>query len=301
MARKAGAKKQKAVPEKPSNQGIGFFEYLRFGESYTSLILGIIVVIIATALLLSFVHNKNAGNVNAPISQQTQNTIQISQSALDLAKKAPNGTIDGTITTAPTSTIAPTQKPTVVPTVKPTVKPTSPPKKMVTAKKNIVMKKIVKSNPTPTTVPQIITGKDNNIWTVQKGESLWLIAEKKYTSGYNWVDIAKANHLADPSDIHVGDRLILPSVTPKTSTIAVARTKNVGKTNSASSNVQQNTTNNVNKIMGKSYTVEKGDTLWNIAVRAYGDGYKWITIAEANNLTNPGMIFSGNHLKIPRG
>ena len=302
MAKKAGTKKQQTISEESSKKGTSFFDYLRFGESYTSLILGIIVVIIATALLLSFVHNKNAGNVNAPVSQQTQNTVQLSQKTLDLAKTPPSGSIDGTITTAPTDTIVPTALPTAMPTTVPTVKPTVKvkPKATVVAKKSVVKKIAVKTNPKPTAVPQVLTGKDNNVWIVQKNESLWLIAEKKYTSGYNWVDIAKANNLADPSNIHVGDRLILPSVSPKPATIATTTTKKVNTNTNIASNVQKNTVTVLNKIIGNSYTVEKGDTLWNIAVRAYGDGYKWTTIADANNLTNPSMIFSGNKLKIPR-
>jgi nucleoid-associated protein YgaU len=313
MAKKAGVTKQKSLTQKSAKKETGFWEYFRFGESYTSLILGIIVVIIATALLLSFIHNKNAHNVNVPISQQTQNTVQISQKALDLAKTPPQaGDIDGTITIAPTDTIAPTiiptAIPTAVPTVQPTVRPTVQPKPTMQPKPTqkprptLAKRKLVKSNPTPTVVPQVKTDKDNNIWIVQKGESLWTIAEKKYTSGYNWVDIAKANKLADPSDIHVGDRLILPSVEPKATTIVV---KPSVVPVAHVSNDQKNTTivnnNNTNKITGNSYTVARGDNLWNIAVRAYGDGYKWTTIAQANNLASPGVIFSGNHLKIPRG
>lgn len=296
MAKKAGTKKLKTISnisEEPSQKGASFFDTLRFGESYTSLILGIIVVIIATALLLSFVHNKNAGNINTPVSQQTQNTVQISQKALDLAKNPPSGDIDGTITVAPTATLAPTTNPTEKPTVAPKAKPTRK------VKKPVIKKVAVKQKPTPTAVPQVKTDRDNNVWVVQKGESLWSIAEKKYTSGYNWVDIAKANNLADPSNIHVGDRLILPSVTPQIATISI---KPVAvKSNNTVKSVQKNTAIMTNKITGITYTVVKGDTLWNIAVRAYGDGYKWTTIADANNLSNPGMIFSGNHLKIPRG
>lgn len=32
----------------------------------------------------------------------------------------------------------------------------------------------------------------------------------------------------------------------------------------------------------KSYTVKDGDTLWDIAEEAYGDGHKWVDIWEAN-------------------
>jgi nucleoid-associated protein YgaU len=307
MVKKAGIKKPKeqVLVENPK-KGNSFFDYLRFGESYTSLILGIIVVIIATALLLSFVHNKDAGNVNAPISQQTQNTVQVSQKANNLAQKAPNTAQDNIPTTEPTDTPAPTVEPTAVP--KPTAMPTSKPKLTQAVKKiakinptpkpkpSITMKKIARINPTPTHAPQIINGKDNNVWIVQKNESLWMIAEKKYSSGYNWVDIAKANNLADPSNIHVGDRLILPNVSSKPTTIAAEKPTVVTNDQQFSS-----TKRATNEITGKTYIVVKGDTLWDIAVRAYGDGYKWSDIAKANNLANPGMIFSGNNLIIPRG
>ncbi|MEK7534382.1 MAG: LysM peptidoglycan-binding domain-containing protein [Patescibacteria group bacterium] len=55
-----------------------------------------------------------------------------------------------------------------------------------------------------------------------------------------------------------------------------------------------------NLIIGDSYKVAKEDSLWDIAVRAYGDGYKWVEIAKQNNLENPDLIFSENVLKIPR-
>ena len=55
-----------------------------------------------------------------------------------------------------------------------------------------------------------------------------------------------------------------------------------------------------NPITGSTYTVVKGDYLWTIAVRAYGDGYKWVEIAKANNLNQSRFNFSGNVLKLPR-
>jgi len=119
-------------------------------------------------------------------------------------------------------------------------------------------------------------------YTVQSGEYLWSIAEKIYGSGYNWVDLANANSLENPGTIYAGTKLIVPNVAPKTITAQVKPVQ-----------VQ-------NPITGNSYTVVKGDFLWDIAVRAYGDGYRWVDIAKANNLINPSLIFSENVLKLPR-
>src|SRR5688572_13339505 len=62
MPRKKKAAKSTQTPKREvkvkevKKQSSNVFEYLRFGESYTSLVLGIIAVIIATVLLLSFMN-----------------------------------------------------------------------------------------------------------------------------------------------------------------------------------------------------------------------------------------------------
>ncbi len=48
------------------------------------------------------------------------------------------------------------------------------------------------------------------------------------------------------------------------------------------------------------YLVRAGDTIWDIAVNVYGDGYKYTDIIAANHLENPSLIFSGNVLIIPK-
>ncbi len=47
------------------------------------------------------------------------------------------------------------------------------------------------------------------------------------------------------------------------------------------------------------YTVKQGDTLAQIALRFYGDAKRYIDIAQANGITNPGMIRIGQILIIP--
>ncbi|HUC94632.1 MAG TPA: LysM peptidoglycan-binding domain-containing protein [Candidatus Saccharimonadales bacterium] len=133
------------------------------------------------------------------------------------------------------------------------------------------------------TIPVSSTQTSTKEHVVVKGETLWSIAEDSFGSGYNWVDIKSANSLKT-ENIEVGQKLILPDVSPKQPT----STKKVAAVVSTE------------PIAVSTYTVVKGDSLWKIAVRAYGDGYKWVSIAKANKLANPGIIHSGNVLTLPR-
>lgn len=58
---------------------------------------------------------------------------------------------------------------------------------------------------------------------------------------------------------------------------------------------------NVNKPESKKiyYTVVRGDTLWGIAQKFYGNGNRYREIASANNISNPDKIYVGQNLLIP--
>jgi len=120
--------------------------------------------------------------------------------------------------------------------------------------------------------------------TVTQGESLWSIAEDTYGSGYNWTDISKVNGLKS-ENIEVGQKLSLPTVPAKKPTIA----KQVLVAQKPDSSIAAST-----------YKVVRGDSLWKISVRAYGDGYQWVKIARENKLVNPNLIHPGNILTLPR-
>lgn len=49
----------------------------------------------------------------------------------------------------------------------------------------------------------------------------------------------------------------------------------------------------------KSYTVKKGDTLWALAEKYYGDGTQWKKIAKANGIKDPKKLPIGKKLTIP--
>lgn len=198
-----------------------FFDKLGLGESYTSLMLGIVVVVAGVLLTISFLRSARLKDLSVP--KQEVSSVK--------TEKLPQ--------------------------------------------KNIA-----------TSLP---VNKSNTEYTVVPGDNLWKIAEKHYKSGYNWVDIAKANNLSDPSVVFAGNKLIIPKVDK----VILAQTQTVDTQEPAS-------VSRVEKITGDTYKIVKGDDLWDIAVRAYGDGFKWVDIANANNLTDPNLIHSDNILKIPR-
>lgn len=140
------------------------------------------------------------------------------------------------------------------------------------------IKKIAKKN----NKKNVINPKEE-YYIVKNNDDLWHIAKKIYGTGYNWTIIAKANHLENPGLIFTNQKLLIP------------------KNKIISSIILNNHLGaNEEAIDSNSYTIQKNDTLWEIAVRAYADGYKWTIIAEANHLENPNLIFSGNTIIIPR-
>lgn len=117
-------------------------------------------------------------------------------------------------------------------------------------------------------------------YTVSEGDSLWTIARNHYKSGYNWVTIQKANSLVNPDTIVIGQTLILPPADPI--------------------EVGQITATSTERVIPKhsSYTVERGDTLWSIALSEYGNPYVYPGIAKGNNLPNPDILEVGMVLRL---
>lgn len=139
-------------------------------------------------------------------------------------------------------------------------------------------------------LPEIAENKTEAVigqtYTVQANDNLWTIAEKAYGSGYNWVDIASENNLANADTISEGMELVIPDIEPKTPTMELTDS--------------ENSSENTTAITETTYQVQKGDNLWDICVRAYGDGYRWVEVAQVNDLANPDLIHSGNVLILPR-
>ena len=266
---------RKSIRQKQSSSWLNIF---RFGESYSSLLLGILVVIITTVLLVFLVRDRNSiqNNPSQRISStNTELTNTTDEEKLSFASASAG------VTKVPTI-LTPTAKPTLSPTLQPTLKPSIVITKIPTLKPSVtLMQPTIVAQTTPAVS---VIDKDAKSHTVVAGENLWSIAERYYKSGYNWTDIARVNNLSNPGMIRTGMKLTIPSVTPKTATV---------KTAPAGTEFGP-------VIIGTTYKVEKGDHLWGIAVRAFSDGYKWVEIARVNNIKVPNTIQPGEVLKIPR-
>lgn len=115
------------------------------------------------------------------------------------------------------------------------------------------------TTPTPGPTPSPQT---ETTYVVQTGDNLFRIGLK---FGISWVQIAEANGLVNPNVITVGDELKIPVDTPGPAPTF-------------------------------SHVVKPGETLFLISLQY---GVSWPSIAEANNLTSPYVIYVGQTLEIP--
>ncbi|MDP2671540.1 MAG: LysM peptidoglycan-binding domain-containing protein [bacterium] len=111
-------------------------------------------------------------------------------------------------------------------------------------------------------------GKKTVTYHVNSGDSLSSIAKSFYGDGNKWTLLAKTNKLANPSVIHVGNVLTIPSASA-----AIA-------------------------AVPQTYTVVRGDNLWDLASRFYGSGYQWFKIRDANK-DKVGTLANGRPLITP--
>jgi LysM repeat protein len=126
--------------------------------------------------------------------------------------------------------------------------------------------------------------------TVQRGESLYAIA-RQY--GMAWQDLATLNGIANPNTIYAGQQLtIVQPAVVTTSEEAAPVAEAVADTTTPSTTENTPTTESVTT----THTVQPGEWLSGIA-RQYG--VDWMSIARANNITDPNTVYAGQVLIIP--
>jgi nucleoid-associated protein YgaU len=114
--------------------------------------------------------------------------------------------------------------------------------------------------------------------TVQRGDSLWKLAQQTLGHGNRWPELLAVNpSIADPNQIRAGAELLLPAVT---ATPVPAGTVTHGS--------------------AEAIKVRKGDTLWNLAKANLGRSSAWPCLAAANpSLSDPNRIYEGQSLIMP--
>ncbi len=150
----------------------------------------------------------------------------------------------------------------------------------------------VKINSLKQEVSSTSTKKENGdivptYYIVVEGDTLGGISDTFYNTSKRADEIIKANNIINPDVIEAGTKLLIPDIDEKQ-----ILSQQDGKS-------FQTQTQDA-KITESFYVVKEGEGLWDIAVRAYGDGYKWPDIVKANNLQNPDIITPGTTIKIPR-
>ena len=119
-------------------------------------------------------------------------------------------------------------------------------------------------------------------YTVMPGDTLGKIAAKYFGNANMWRKIYADNGdvIKNPNKIRVGQKLRI-----------ILEVQAAGKEE----------TSNAGSVSNANYVVQAGDNLWKIAKKAYGQGYYWKKVYEANQkvISNPGSIRVGQNLYIP--
>lgn len=162
----------------------------------------------------------------------------------------------------------------------------------------------------------VASEKNNNIYTVKAGDTLSGIAKKHNRTV---TELAEHNNIKNPNIIHVGQKIEIPATKQKAPAKVKASTYTVKKGDTLSQIAQDygatvqelqslNGIKNANLIrVGQkiklptaenkvvTYTVRKGDTVWDIAQK-HGTTVK--AIESINSLKDSSKIYPGQKLKI---
>ena len=182
----------------------------------------------------------------------------------------------------------------VSPTLQPTLAPTTVKKAVeVVDKPKVDQQKAAEAaNAKP--------GKGYTKYIVKAGDTLWKIAEKTYKSGFNYTDLVAYNKIQNPNSLVVGQELLMPTLVPKLPTDPTVLSQGGVGGPEVQGEIGEGAMTGVVTDTSTNYSVVKGDTLWSIAERTFGDGFAWKQLANANGISDPVKLEVGTKLVIPR-
>jgi len=162
----------------------------------------------------------------------------------------------------------------------------------------------------------------SNTYTVQKGDTYYLIAKK---CGVTLSSLLSANNATQNSALYVGDKIKIPDTNGDYTTHTVQKGETYwtisqkygvslssllsynGATNNSALNIgdkvkipksgsSSSSGSSSPYVTYKTYSVQSGDTLWNIAIK---HGIPYSELLEVNSLTESSYIYTGMKLTIP--
>jgi nucleoid-associated protein YgaU len=118
--------------------------------------------------------------------------------------------------------------------------------------------------------------------TVQRGDSLWKLAQQTLGRGNRYPELLAVNPgVGNPNQIRAGAQLLLP-------VLAASGLKNSGAAS------------NVGTTIAAGIKVRKGDTLWALAKSNLGRASAWTCLVAANpSIGDPNRIYEGQNLILP--
>ncbi len=122
---------------------------------------------------------------------------------------------------------------------------------------------------------------------VQRGDSLWRLAQRHLGDGRAWPQIAALNpQLQNPHFVRAGERLHMPTSSASLASLPIA--------------VREERAVVVSSNPAREVMVQRGDSLWKLAETALGRGAAWSCIAEANpQISDSDRIYPGQSIVLP--
>ncbi len=142
-------------------------------------------------------------------------------------------------------------------------------------------------------VPVPVVAKEPRFHIVASGETIGKIAKLEYPGvGQKAIDgILKANPTVDPTRMAIGYKLLMPDLGSTIATIDGGRKSEPALPSSVAATIRP----------GTLYVTRKGDTLPNLANRAYRDKNQWhrIWVENFDDIIDTEHLQPGTRLKIP--